>query len=94
MADVRINVYVQPRASRTEIAGHHGTDLKIRISAPALEDAANAELIAFLAQRLGVPKRNVRIVAGARSRRKTLELIDVSADAAAALDIILPSTSP
>ena len=90
MADVRISVYVQPRASRTEFAGHHGTDLKIRVMAPPLEDAANVELIAFIAKQMGLPKRNVRIVAGVRSRRKTLELTDVSAAAAASLGTSAP----
>lgn len=82
---MRLKVYVQPRASRTEFAGCHGADLKIRIKSAPLEDAANEELVAFIALQLGTARRNVRIVAGAHSRRKTLELSDVSAAAAAAL---------
>jgi len=83
--NVRINVYVQPRASRTEFAGRHGTDLKIRLMSPPVDDAANEELIAFLAQRLGIPKRHIRLVAGARSRRKTLEITSAPANIAAIL---------
>jgi len=71
---VRIAVYVQPRAKRTEIAGRHGTDLKIRVAAPPAEQAANVALLAFIAGRLGVRQRDVRLVAGATSRRKVLEI--------------------
>lgn len=83
--NVRLNVYVQPRASRTEFAGRHGADLKIRLMSPPVDDAANEELIAFLAQRLGIPKRNIRLVAGARSRRKTLEIGSTPANIVAIL---------
>jgi uncharacterized protein len=71
---VRIAVYVQPRAKRTEIAGRHGTDLKIRVAAPAVDQAANEALLAFIASRLGVRARDVRLVAGATSRHKVLEI--------------------
>ena len=84
-SNVRINVYVQPSASRTEISGRHGTDLKIRLRSPPVEDAANEELIAFVAHRLGIPRRQVRLVAGARNRRKTLEVTDAPTDVLAAL---------
>lgn len=82
---VKLKVYVQPRASRTEIAGYHGAELKIRVKSAPLEDAANEELVAFIAAQLGTARRNVRIVAGAHGRRKTLELTDVRAAAVAAL---------
>ncbi len=80
-----MNVYVQPRASRTEVAGYHGSDLKIRLAAPPVDNAANEELTIFIAQQLGVPKRNVRVVSGAKSRRKTLEIIDAPEGAIASL---------
>ena len=71
---VRIAVYIQPHAKRTEVAGRFGTDLKIRVAAPPVEQAANEELLAFIARRLGVRQRDVRLIAGITSRRKVLEI--------------------
>jgi uncharacterized protein len=71
---VRFEVRVQPRASRTELAGLHGAALKVRIAAPPVDDAANRALVQFLAECLGVPRRSVRIVAGATGRTKILEV--------------------
>ena len=75
---LRISVHVQPRASKTEIAGLHGTALKVRLHSPPVDGAANDELIAFLAKSLGVAKRDVRVVAGHSSRGKTIEIDGVS----------------
>lgn len=77
---VRITVYVQPRAKRTEIAGRHGTDLKIRVAAPPVDQSANEALIAFVAGRLGLRRPDVRLVAGAASRRKMLEINGMTAE--------------
>jgi uncharacterized protein (TIGR00251 family) len=84
MLPVRIQVYVQPRASKTELAGLHDGRPKIRIAAPAIENAANQALVEFVAQQLGIAKRCVRVVAGGASRRKVLEIDGVTADAIAA----------
>jgi uncharacterized protein (TIGR00251 family) len=78
MGAARIAVRVQPRASRTEIAGAYGDAVKIRVAAPPVDGAANVELIAFLAKRLGVPKSSVRIVRGDRGRDKLVEVDGVS----------------
>jgi uncharacterized protein (TIGR00251 family) len=67
-------VHAQPGARRTEVTGLHGDALRIRVAAPALEDRANAALIEFIAEKLGVPKRDVTLVGGARSREKRLEI--------------------
>jgi uncharacterized protein len=80
MPAVRLEVYIQPRASKTEIAGMHGDVIKIRIAAPAVENAANRALIEFIAQILGIGKRCVRVVSGGSSRRKLLEIDGVAAD--------------
>ena len=69
-----ISIHVQPGARRTEVAGIHGDALKVRVAAPALEDRANEALIAFIAERLGVAKRDVALVSGARSREKRFEI--------------------
>ena len=75
---VRFSVHVQPRASKTEIAGLHGAALKVRLHSPPVDGAANEELISFLARELGVSKRSVRIVAGQSSKQKTIEVEGVS----------------
>jgi uncharacterized protein len=56
----------------------HDRMIKIRIAAPAVENAANRALLDFVAERLGVAKRSVRIVAGNASRRKMLEIDGVT----------------
>lgn len=71
---VRIPVRVQPRASRTELAGEHDGALRVRVAAPPVQGEANAELVKFLAKRLGVPKSAVRVVSGGTGRNKLLEV--------------------
>ncbi len=71
-------VRVQPRASKTEIAGVLGGALKVRLQAPALEDRANEALCEFLAHLLKTPKSAVRIVSGHRSRSKRVEIRGVT----------------
>lgn len=65
-----LDLHVQPGASRTQFAGKHGDRLKVRLAAPAHDGKANQALIAFLAEYYGVPRRNVRITAGLKSRQK------------------------
>ena len=84
MSSVRLEVYIQPRASRTELAGMHDGVIKIRIAAPPVDNAANLALVDFIARHLGIAKRCVRVVAGASSRRKVLEVDGVTADLIAA----------
>lgn len=76
---VRFAVRVSPRASREAIAGVHDGALKVALTAPPVEGAANAALIALLAKALGVPKRSVRIVSGESSRQKRVEVEGVDA---------------
>src|ERR1051325_7102669 len=71
---VRLSVHVQPRASRSEIAGVHGDALKVRLTAPPVDGAANDELIELLAKTFAIARREIRIVAGERSRSKIVEL--------------------
>jgi uncharacterized protein (TIGR00251 family) len=81
---VRIAVYVQPGASRTMSAGRHGDALKIRIAAKPVDNAANLALIEFIADAVGVARRQVRVVAGAGSRHKMVEIDVISAERASA----------
>lgn len=75
---LRFRVRLQPRASRNEIAGVLDGALRVRVHAPPVDGAANEALVAFLAERLAVPRRGVRIVSGATSRTKTIEVEGVS----------------
>lgn len=71
---VRVTVRVQPRATRSELAGVHGDALKVRLTAPPVEGAANEALVRLLAATFGIPARAITIVAGAGSRTKIVEL--------------------
>ena len=75
---VRFQVRLQPRASRNEIVGAADGTLRIRLHAPPVDGAANEALVTFLADRLAVSRRGVRIVTGAASRIKTIEVEGVA----------------
>jgi uncharacterized protein (TIGR00251 family) len=72
-------VRVQPRASRDEIVGEYQDGLKIRLTAPPVDDRANEALRKLLASRLKVPLAAVRIASGERSRTKRVEIYGVTA---------------
>ena len=69
-----VDVRVIPRATRSAIAGTRGDALLVRLKAPPVEGAANAELIRLLADLVDVPRRNVEIVSGERSRVKRVRI--------------------
>lgn len=79
---VLLDLVVTPSAVRTEIRGvdpwRHG--VLVRVAAKPTEGAANAELLRFLSRHLGVPPSSLRIVAGHRSRRKTIGVRGLSKD--------------
>ena len=77
---VRLTLHVQPRATRTELAGLHGDALKLRVAAPPVDGAANLELIRFLARRLGIARSALELTAGQASRRKTVLVLGVSVE--------------
>lgn len=81
---VSIGVYVQPRASKTELAGLHAGLLRIRLAAPPVDGAANAALVVFIADKLGIAKSRVQIVSGLTGRRKVVRIDGVTAAAVAA----------
>ena len=76
---VSFAVRVQPRASRDEIVGEYQGGLKIRLTAPPVDDRANEALRKLLASRLKVPLAAVRIASGERSRTKRVEVYGVTA---------------
>jgi uncharacterized protein (TIGR00251 family) len=74
------SVRVTPRASRDAIEGEWQGALRVRLSAPPVDDRANEALCRFLAACLNIAPSAVRIVAGERSRMKRVEVRGVSPD--------------
>jgi uncharacterized protein (TIGR00251 family) len=88
MAPALIHIRVIPRARRTEISGRRGDAILVRLAAPPVDGAANDALIAYLADRLGLPQRRITIARGATGRDKTLAVDGrTSADVARRLGI-------
>jgi uncharacterized protein len=77
---MRITVQVVPRGSKNSLAWEQGV-LKARLTAPPVDGAANEALIALLAERLGLPKRDIHIVHGVASRRKIVEIAGMTPEA-------------
>ncbi|MFZ3217844.1 MAG: DUF167 domain-containing protein [Candidatus Acidiferrales bacterium] len=82
---VSFHVRVQPRSSREEIAGEHAGALKIRLTAPPVDDRANLALVRLLADRLNVPLAAVRIVSGEKGRSKRVAVSGVTREQVLAL---------
>ena len=77
-----IDILVQPRASRAKLGPMHDGRLKVAVTAPPVDGEANAAVVEVLAKALGVPRRQVEVIAGMSSRRKTVRI--EGADAAVA----------
>jgi len=73
-----VMLHVQPRAKRCEVAGLHDGSLKIKVTAPPIDDAANRAIIEFLAKSLGISKSMLQILAGNKSRDKMLQISGLS----------------
>ncbi len=71
---VLLAVKLQPRASSNQIAEPLGDELRIKVSAPPVDDAANAALVELLAKTLRCPRNRIELVRGHTSRHKTLKL--------------------
>lgn len=78
---VRFAVRVQPRASRNEVAGVYGDAIRIRLTAPPVDGAANEKLVDFLADVFSVARRGVTILAGETSRSKIVEIEGITEQA-------------
>jgi len=72
-----ISVRVIPRSSKNSLAWEQGK-LKVRLTSPPIDGAANEALVALLAEELGLPKRQITIVRGANGRQKTVEITGVT----------------
>ncbi len=75
-AGVEVALFVQPRASRNKVVGFHGEELKVALTAPPVDGAANKACCHFLAKLCSLPKSCVKIVSGDTSRHKRLLLED------------------
>lgn len=71
---VRLEIKVQPRSSRNQIAGVQDGILKIKLTAPPVDGEANLALIEYLSSLLGVPKRSINLIKGEISRNKLVEI--------------------
>lgn len=69
-----LNVRVQPRASRDEITGVHGEQLKIRLTAPPVDGRANQTLLKYLAKLCDVPPGQVTLLSGDSGRNKRVRI--------------------
>lgn len=73
-ADLLLAIRVQPRASQVRVLGIHNAAIKIALTAPPVEGAANQALCRWLAKELGVAKCQVNIVTGEHSRNKQIRI--------------------
>jgi uncharacterized protein len=80
-AGLEVKLHVQPRAKRCEISGMHNGALKIRVTAPPVDDAANRAIIEFFSAQFGISKSCLYILAGLKSREKVLQIKGVSLNA-------------
>ena len=87
-----LELLVQPRASRTRVAGEHDGRLKVQLAAPPVDGEANGALLAFLADVLSVKRADVVLLAGESGRRKRVRVAGVPAERAAA--VLLAAAEP
>lgn len=76
--DARVRVRLSPRSAKDAILDKEGGVYRIKVKAPPLEGRANRALVALLAKTLRVPKRDVEIAAGEKSRDKALRIRGVT----------------
>ncbi len=76
---VVLAVLVQPRASKNQLCGIQGDELKIRLTSPPVDGAANKLCVQFLAKLLGCSKSSVTLLSGHKSRHKRLAVAGVTA---------------
>ena len=73
--DLLLKLYIQPKASRDQIVGPHGDELKVAITAPPVDGKANAHLSKYLAKQFKVPKSSIVIEKGELGRHKQVRII-------------------
>ncbi|MBP6903413.1 MAG: DUF167 domain-containing protein [Burkholderiaceae bacterium] len=89
-----LDVSVVPNARRTAADGWHDGALRVRLAAPPVDGKANAQLIAWLAEQLDCPRRDLSLLRGDTARRKQLAIALPAARVAAWLERINPPSAP
>lgn len=74
-----LSVRVHPGAKRNAITGTHGDALKISVTTPPSDGRANIALVAFLAERLDIPRMSIELISGSASRTKMLRITGITA---------------
>ena len=80
MSDVLLKIRLTPRGSRNEILGWDGDTLRVKVTAPPVEGAANRALVEFIAAKLGVKRGQVSIASGEKSREKMIRVCGMNQD--------------
>ena len=75
----RLKLRIVPNAKRNEVTGEHGDAVKIKVAAPAIEGKANEALLEFIAEKLGIHRRNLTLIAWEKSRDKLIEIAGLDA---------------
>ncbi len=78
MPDCLLKLHVTPRGSKNQIIGWRDDVLCVKITAPPVEGAANAAIVKFVADQLGIRKSQVELISGDKSREKTLRIEGLS----------------
>lgn len=81
---VLLSIKLQPRASANEIGEALGAELRIKVTAPPVDAAANEALVKLLAEELDCPRYRIELLRGQTSRHKTVKVYGVSAEAVVA----------
>ena len=71
---ITFTIFVQPRSAKNMIVGVHGEALKIKLTAPPVDNAANKMCVKLLAKSLGISKSQIQIISGHTSRTKQILL--------------------
>ncbi len=87
---VTVQLWLQPNAKISGVAGFHGDNLKLKVSAPAVDGKANETLIAFIAECFAVRAKQVSLLSGLKNRQKVILITGISiVDAAGVVDRLI-----
>jgi len=74
---VTVKIKVEPRSSKSGIAGMYGDALKVKLTSPPVDGKANRELVEVLAKAFGVRKSDIEIVSGMNSKNKLVRIVGI-----------------